>query len=49
MYQGNLPMPYLKTVFDAYEFVLQKSTSYSGNAAGKVKQEIFHGLGNSLF
>ncbi|GKV07351.1 hypothetical protein SLEP1_g19144 [Rubroshorea leprosula] len=43
--KGNLPMPYLKSVLDAYEDVLQKSLNYSDNAAIKVKQEIFHGLG----
>ncbi|KAL5566940.1 hypothetical protein UlMin_030104 [Ulmus minor] len=43
--KGNLPMPYLTSVLDIYEQVIQKSTSYSGNAVGKVKQEILHGLG----
>lgn len=38
-------MPYLTSVLDIYEFVLQKS-NYCGNAASKVKQEILHGLGN---
>lgn len=46
MYQGNLPMPYLESVLDVYESVLQKSPNYSDNAASKVKQEILHGLGN---
>ena len=40
-------MPYLKSVLEVYELVLQKSTDYSGNAASKVKQEIIHGLGNT--
>lgn len=39
-------MPYLMSVLDIYEFVLQKSTNYCGSAASKVKQEILHGLGN---
>ncbi|KAK3200540.1 hypothetical protein Dsin_023955 [Dipteronia sinensis] len=43
--KGNLPMPYLNTVLDVYEFVLQKSPNYSGAAAGKMKQEILHDLG----
>ncbi|KAK7838901.1 protein mon2 like protein [Quercus suber] len=43
--KGNLPKPYLNSVLDAYEFVLQKSPNYSENAASKVKQEILHGLG----
>ncbi|KAI9186171.1 hypothetical protein LWI28_014359 [Acer negundo] len=43
--KGNLPMPYLNTVLDVYEFVLQKSPNYSGAAAGKMKQEILHNLG----
>ncbi|KAF8388070.1 hypothetical protein HHK36_026736 [Tetracentron sinense] len=42
---GNLPMPYLKSVLDVYELVLQRSPRYGGNAASKVKQEILHGLG----
>lgn len=48
MKQGNLPITYLNSVLDVYEFVLQKSQNYSGNAAGKVKQEILHGLGNAF-
>lgn len=43
--KGNLPMPYLQSVLDVYETVLQKSPNYSDNAASKVKQEILHGLG----
>ncbi|XP_042986109.1 protein MON2 homolog isoform X4 [Carya illinoinensis] len=43
--KGNLPMPYLNSVLDVFEFVLQKSPNYTGNAAGKVKQEVVHGLG----
>ncbi|KAE8010084.1 hypothetical protein FH972_006478 [Carpinus fangiana] len=43
--KGNLPEPYLNSVLDAYEFVLQKSPNYSDNTASKVKQEILHGLG----
>ena len=41
-------MPYLQSVLDVYESVLQKSPNYSDNAASKVKQEILHGLGNVL-
>ncbi|KAM6576949.1 hypothetical protein CsatB_028786 [Cannabis sativa] len=43
--KGNLPMPYLTSVLNTYEHVIQKSTNYSGNTASKVKQEILHGLG----
>lgn len=43
--KGNLPMPYLKSVLDVYEFVIQNSHYYGGNTAGKVKQEILHDLG----
>ncbi|XP_061349388.1 uncharacterized protein LOC133294681 isoform X2 [Gastrolobium bilobum] len=43
--KGNMPMPYLVSVIDVYELVLKKPSSYSGNAADKVKQEILHGLG----
>ncbi|KAK9292717.1 hypothetical protein L1049_020696 [Liquidambar formosana] len=43
--KGNLPMPYLKSVLDVYELVLQNSTNYAGSTVGKVKQEILHGLG----
>lgn len=48
MNQGNLPMDYLKSVLEVYELVLQSSKNYGGNAASKVKQEILHGLGNTL-
>lgn len=41
-------MPYLNSVLDVFEFVLQKSPNYTGNAAGKVKQEVVHGLGNAF-
>ncbi|XP_050379358.1 uncharacterized protein LOC126796668 isoform X2 [Argentina anserina] len=43
--KGNLPMPYLESVLDVYELVLQKPTNLSGNAAIKVKQEILQSLG----
>ncbi|KAF9606220.1 hypothetical protein IFM89_023803 [Coptis chinensis] len=43
--KGNLPMPYFKSVLDAYEFVLQQSVDASGSTAIKVKQEIVHGIG----
>ncbi|GAV64231.1 Sec7_N domain-containing protein [Cephalotus follicularis] len=43
--KGNLPMAYLNSVLDVYEFVLQKLPTYRGNAADKVKQDILHGLG----
>lgn len=42
--KGNLPLPYLKSVLDVYEIVLQNSSNYGSNAAGKVRQEILHGL-----
>lgn len=48
MKQGNLPVAYLNSVLDVYEYALQKSPNYSDNAAGKVKQEILHGLGNAF-
>lgn len=48
MIQGNLPMPYLDSVLDVYEFVFQKSPIYSNSTASKVKQEILNGLGNLL-
>ena len=41
-------MDYLKSVLVVYELVLQNSKNYGGNAASKVKQEILHGLGNTL-
>ncbi|KAJ7973440.1 protein MON2-like isoform X1 [Quillaja saponaria] len=44
--KGNMPLPYLNSVLDVYEIVLQKHPSYTGNAADKVKQEILHGLGD---
>ncbi|KAL2994147.1 hypothetical protein AAZX31_10G150200 [Glycine max] len=43
--KGNMPMPYLISVIDVYELVLRKPSSYRGNAADKVTQEILHGLG----
>ncbi|KAK6233045.1 hypothetical protein SCA6_003118 [Theobroma cacao] len=43
--KGNLPMPYLVSVIDVYEVVLQKSPNYSSGATNKVKQEVLHGLG----
>ncbi|XVF06259.1 hypothetical protein REPUB_Repub06bG0032300 [Reevesia pubescens] len=43
--KGNLPMPYLVSVLDVYEDVLQKSPNYSGSTTNKVKQEVLHGLG----
>ncbi|KAJ4841109.1 hypothetical protein Tsubulata_003740 [Turnera subulata] len=43
--KGNLPMAYLNSILDVYEYAIQKSPSYSDNAASKVKQEILHGLG----
>lgn len=41
-------MPYLESVLDVYELVLQTSTNLTGNAASKVKQEILQSLGNAL-
>ncbi|XWS58298.1 hypothetical protein CRYUN_Cryun08bG0021900 [Craigia yunnanensis] len=43
--KGNLPMPYLISVLDVYEVVLQKSPNYSGSTTNKVKQEVLHSLG----
>ncbi|XP_028222735.1 protein MON2 homolog isoform X3 [Glycine soja] len=43
--KGHMPMPYLILVIDVYELVLRKPSSYRGNAADKVMQEILHGLG----
>lgn len=43
--KGNLPVAYLNSVLDVYEYAFQKSPNYSDNAAGKVKQEILNGLG----
>ncbi|XP_027162674.1 protein MON2 homolog isoform X2 [Coffea eugenioides] len=43
--KGNLPMPYLRSVLDVYELVIQKSPNCSDSASSKVKQEILHGLG----
>lgn len=45
--QGNLPMPYLTSVLEVYEFVFQRSPSYGVNSTSKAKQEILHGLGNA--
>lgn len=44
--KGNLPMPYLKSVLDVYELVLQQTLHYRSNTANKVKQEILHSLGD---
>ncbi|KAG2244149.1 hypothetical protein Bca52824_094007 [Brassica carinata] len=41
----NLQLRYLNSVMDVYELVFQKSSSYTGDTATKVKQEILHGLG----
>ncbi|XP_019097538.1 PREDICTED: protein MON2 homolog isoform X8 [Camelina sativa] len=43
--KGNLQLRYLNSVLDVYELVFQKSSSYTGDTATKVKQEILHGLG----
>ncbi|AED93753.1 ARM repeat superfamily protein [Arabidopsis thaliana] len=43
--KGNLQLRYLNSVLDVYELVFQKSSSYTGDTAAKVKQEILHGLG----
>lgn len=43
--KGNLPMPYLTSVLEVYEFVFQRSPSYGVNSTSKAKQEILHGLG----
>ncbi|XXG73744.1 hypothetical protein AAC387_Pa07g2600 [Persea americana] len=44
--KGNLPVPYLKSVLDVYEFILQRTPNYNSNAASKVKQEILQSLGD---
>lgn len=44
-----MQLRYLNSVLDVYELVFQKSSSYTGDTATKVKQEILHGLGNSVF
>ncbi|KAK8589392.1 hypothetical protein V6N12_023790 [Hibiscus sabdariffa] len=41
--KGNFPMPYLVSVLDVYEVVIQKSPNYSTTI--KVKQEVLLGLG----
>ncbi|CAH8299817.1 unnamed protein product [Eruca vesicaria subsp. sativa] len=43
--KGNMQLRYLNSVMDVYELVFQKSSSYTGDTASKVKQEILHGLG----
>ncbi|XP_054804330.1 uncharacterized protein LOC129307410 isoform X2 [Prosopis cineraria] len=43
--KGNMPMPYLISVIDIYEVILEKPHSYSSDAATKVKQEVLHDLG----
>ncbi|XP_071724220.1 uncharacterized protein [Rutidosis leptorrhynchoides] len=43
--KGNLPMPYLNSVLEVYEFVLQRLPNTSEDAASKVRQEVLHGLG----
>ncbi|KAL5702278.1 hypothetical protein ACHQM5_027513 [Ranunculus cassubicifolius] len=43
--KGNLPIPYLKSVLDVYEFVVQRLPEGSGITANKVMQEIIHGIG----
>lgn len=44
--KGNLAVPYIKSLLDVYELVLERSPNYRSNAANKVKQEILHGLGD---
>ncbi|CAN1132410.1 Protein MON2 homolog [Linum perenne] len=44
-HKGNLPMSYLVSILDVYEYVMQRPSSYGGNATSKVKQEVIHGLG----
>lgn len=46
--QGNLPMPYLKSVLDVYDIVLRNPTACNDMAANKVKQEIIQGLGKVI-
>lgn len=40
-------MPYVKSMLDVYELVLQRLPNYKSAAADKVKQEILHGLGKA--
>ncbi|XP_028554157.1 protein MON2 homolog isoform X3 [Dendrobium catenatum] len=44
--KGNLALPYIKSILDVYELVLERSPDCSTNSAVKVKQEILHGLGD---
>lgn len=44
--KGNLAVPYIRSLLDVYELVLERSPNYRSNAASKVKQEILHGLGD---
>ncbi|CAN1245369.1 Protein MON2 homolog [Linum grandiflorum] len=44
-HKGNLPMPYLTSILEVYEHVMQRPSSFGGNATSKVKQEVIHGLG----
>lgn len=41
-------MPYLVSVLDVYEVVIQRSPNFSGSTTNKVKQEVLLGLGNAL-
>ncbi|KAK9160994.1 hypothetical protein Syun_007335 [Stephania yunnanensis] len=43
--KGDFPAPYLKSMLDVYDYVLQRPLRCGNTAANKVKQEILHGLG----
>ncbi|KAK9137366.1 hypothetical protein Sjap_007960 [Stephania japonica] len=43
--KGDFPAPYLKSMLDVYDCVLQRPLRCGNTAANKVKQEILHGLG----
>ncbi|XP_047946837.1 protein MON2 homolog [Salvia hispanica] len=43
--KGNVPTSYIMSVLDIYDAVLRETSNNSDHVAGKVKQEILHGLG----
>lgn len=46
--QGNVPTSYIMSVLDIYDAVLRETSNNSDHVAGKVKQEILHGLGTKF-
>ncbi|XP_021311537.1 protein MON2 homolog isoform X3 [Sorghum bicolor] len=44
--KGNLESPYVKSVLDIYELVLQTSPNFKNDSTDKVKQEVLRGLGD---